>query len=281
MRNVWFILISSCLLSFNALAYPITPMTIPLHNTLFSNTCCLVVAHAGGGLNGHVYANSTDALTANYALGRRVFELDFDKTKDGVWVLTHGWRDWAKDSQWEQKRTWFETAQDTLQGKPFIPTEAQFKAMPLYGFIKPTTLTDLVVWLITHPDATILTDSKKDFSALFAALTTYPEISSQIIFQVSSKAELEFLKQRNVLLQRVIFTNYKENLSTNELIALFQSEPLGALTLPLPQALAWTKQLSARLPHTPIYVHGQASAINSMQVQLRLKDAGVAGFYLD
>ena len=33
--------------------------------------CCVVIAHAGGGIEGNAYTNSLEAVEANYALGVR------------------------------------------------------------------------------------------------------------------------------------------------------------------------------------------------------------------
>src|ERR1039458_4726270 len=51
-----------------------------------------MVAHAGGAVRGETYTNSRDALDQHYAMGYRVFELDFDWTSDGHLVISHDWK---------------------------------------------------------------------------------------------------------------------------------------------------------------------------------------------
>ena len=47
------------------------------------------IAHAGGGFDGKTYTNSIAALDANYARGFRIFEIDFLRTWDDVFVCGH------------------------------------------------------------------------------------------------------------------------------------------------------------------------------------------------
>ncbi len=49
------------------------------------------IAHALGGIDGHAYTNSLDALLLNYKNGHRVFEADISITSDGAAVLAHDW----------------------------------------------------------------------------------------------------------------------------------------------------------------------------------------------
>jgi len=52
-------------------------------------TCCTIIAHAGGAIDGNAYTNSREAIERNYAQGTRLFELDFNLTSDGHWVAAH------------------------------------------------------------------------------------------------------------------------------------------------------------------------------------------------
>lgn len=47
----------------------------------------LMIAHAGGGINGLSYSNSIEALDLNYDKGFRIFELDFSWTSEGQSVF--------------------------------------------------------------------------------------------------------------------------------------------------------------------------------------------------
>ena len=52
----------------------------------------LMIAHAGGGINGINYSNSIEALNHNYAKGFRYFEMDFSWTSDNKLVCLHDWK---------------------------------------------------------------------------------------------------------------------------------------------------------------------------------------------
>jgi glycerophosphoryl diester phosphodiesterase len=238
------------------------PSPLAFHNKLNDKACCLVIAHAGGGIEGLFYTNSQEALDANYAQGRRVFEIDFEKTSDGAWVLVHDWDDW-------------------LSGKGYIPTKAEFLMTKIKGQYTALSLEDLSPWLKAHPDAMIITDTKNNLSDLFQSIHALPELEKQMIFQAYSKEDIDLLKHESVPSENIIFTNYKAKLSPKELISLVQQEKIGALTLPYREALKISGNLQRIFPGTPVYVHGSPESINKTDLQIRLKNKGVSGFYLD
>ena len=82
----------------------------------------LLVAHAGGALNGVRYANSIPALESSYQNGFRHFELDFHWNEKGELVLIHDWD---------------------------------------HGYT-PTPIDDLAQWHRQRADAVIITDVKKN-----------------------------------------------------------------------------------------------------------------------
>jgi len=258
----------------------IKPVTLSFHNTLFDKTCCLVISHAGGGIEGHAYSSSQEALDANYALGRRVFELDLIQTSDGAWVATHDWKTWADKTNREGTRTFYEAIQDAFSDE-YVPTKAEFLAAKMHGKFTPIALENIVAWLQRHPDAVLLPDTKNSFPDFVKAISSYHAVSKQIILQAYFKSDLDFLKSRSIALSNVIFSNYKAELTPDELIALVQQENIGALTITRLQALEFGAVLRQKLPNTPIYVHGAPASINSLELQYRLKQAGASGFYLD
>jgi glycerophosphoryl diester phosphodiesterase len=50
-----------------------------------------LIAHAGGGIDGHEGTNSLEAIQSNYGQGHRVFEIDLNLTTDGDLVCVHDW----------------------------------------------------------------------------------------------------------------------------------------------------------------------------------------------
>ncbi len=58
----------------------------------------VLVAHAGGGIDGQTYTNSLEAMDLSYSLGHRVIEVDFCWSSDGRLVLMHEWEvQWVND----------------------------------------------------------------------------------------------------------------------------------------------------------------------------------------
>ena len=96
-----------------------------------------------------------EALDLNYEKGFRLFELDFLKTADGVYVAAHEWEHW----------------QDMTGYKGVLPPEkAAFKQFKILGKYTPLDIDDINVWFKDHPDAILVTDkinTPTDFSKSF------------------------------------------------------------------------------------------------------------------
>lgn len=91
------------------------------------------IAHAGGGILGHSYTNSYEALIFNYQLGHRLFELDFSLSSDNELVATHD--------------------PTTTPANTFNSTLVEDKFHPI-------SIDRLLDFLYHHPDAYIITDTK-------------------------------------------------------------------------------------------------------------------------
>lgn len=50
-----------------------------------------VIAHAGGGIDGHIYTDSLEAINNSYDNGARLFDIDLRFTSDIEIVLRHDW----------------------------------------------------------------------------------------------------------------------------------------------------------------------------------------------
>ncbi|MEO6396485.1 MAG: glycerophosphodiester phosphodiesterase family protein [Devosia sp.] len=98
------------------------------------------VAHAGGGLGDLTYVNGVDAFEASYAKGFRSFEVDFQRTRDGVLVCSHDWEPFGGE----------------------IPDFERFLAVNARFTHPLCTFGDLVAWFRAHPDATLISDAKVD-----------------------------------------------------------------------------------------------------------------------
>ncbi|WOC01180.1 MULTISPECIES: glycerophosphodiester phosphodiesterase family protein [Providencia] len=103
----------------------------------------IVIAHAGGEIDGNIYTNSLEALNNSYEKGARVFELDISETKDGHLVAVHKWDEWAE----------FTSYQGDLP-----PTIEEFKKLRILGKYTALDFNDINNWFSEHEDATLITD---------------------------------------------------------------------------------------------------------------------------
>lgn len=236
------------------------------HNRLFDRTCCLVISHAGGSIDGVPYTNSRETLDANATIGRRTFEIDFSLTRDGQLALTHDWNLWRKQAGSAKDIEW--------------PNSDQFLKSKLLGRLTPMTAAELASWLHAYPNTTIVTDTKDDFAAFTDALFSAPIDPDRLVVQVYGFDDLETLRSHTEN-ARTILTIYKMKIAPDALIAKLRSSDVDALTIPLPRALAELARLREALPELPIYVHGKPGKINAVQLHVRLRELGASGFYLD
>jgi len=104
----------------------------------------LVIAHAGGEIDGYTYSNSKEAIIHNYKRGCRTFEIDFTITKDGVLAAKHDWE------------------MVVQEGLPsgYVPTRDEFLSVPIYGKYTPMTLEDICLLMEDYEDIWIVTDVK-------------------------------------------------------------------------------------------------------------------------
>jgi len=111
-----------------------------------------LVAHAVGSTETISCVPSLETFTANYALGYRLFECDFQETSDGHVVLRHDWSAGVQAGIDPQH----------------VPTLAEFLATPLYGEYTPLSFSDLLSLMERYPDCYIITDSKSTDDASVA-----------------------------------------------------------------------------------------------------------------
>ena len=101
------------------------------------------IAHAGGGIDGRKYTDSLDALNLNYKKGFRLFELDINKTSDGVYAAVHDWKHWAKITGYKGD---------------LPPTNRVFLRQKIYKKYSPVDIDVMNKWFGDHPDAILVTD---------------------------------------------------------------------------------------------------------------------------
>ncbi|WP_325892033.1 sulfatase-like hydrolase/transferase [Grimontia sp. NTOU-MAR1] len=101
------------------------------------------IAHAGGGIDGHHYTNSMEALNESYRQGLRYFEIDLLETSDHRLVAAHEWKEWAKKVDYSGD---------------IPPRYDDFMSKKMHGKYTPLSLEDLNTWFESHPDAFLVTD---------------------------------------------------------------------------------------------------------------------------
>lgn len=253
------------LLALLAVAAPALPCAAEpaYHHDIVARECCLFIAHAGGGIDGVAYTNSEEAMRAHLAAGARVFEIDFARTRDGVWVGAHDWQHW-------KRQTGFQA--------PLPPTYAEFKARSLRPYTA-ITIPFLERLAARHPDLVIVSDTKYGLAPMARALKDtglFPRIAPQAY----SPADVALLERFGY--RRIILTVYKMNLRQPEAwlgdIAAIAGR-LHALTVPDDFFARHHERLTAL--GLPVYVHGSPARINDKALHQRLRRLGVAGFYLD
>lgn len=241
------------------------------HSDIRNPRCCLVIAHAAGGIDGNAYTNSREALQANLALGTRVFEIDFSRTRDGVWVATHDWEHWARQTGYTG----------------VIPTFTEFRALKLRHFgpgaiarqYTPLTLEDLERVVARYPDIRIVTDTKYDFKEMVRALNR-STLHKHLVYQAYSFEDVDFLVSRHI--RGIILTIYKMHISDiDRFVVQVNAMSDKIIGLTVPAAFFDAHQARLRKVKVPVYLHGSPDQINSRELHLRMQREGVAGFYLD
>lgn len=143
----------------------------------------LMIAHAGGGINGERYSNSLEALELNYSKGFRYFEIDFSWTSDKQLVCLHDWKKRFKHNfgYKTKKALSLQQFQELL-----IKQENRH----------PCTLETLSNWVSLHPDSSIITDVKYDnIRAIKHIAQYYPHLIENLIPQFYQPKEYSVLKQ--------------------------------------------------------------------------------------
>lgn len=107
-----------------------------------------VIAHALGGIDEYDYTNSYEALTNNYNLGTRVFEIDLGITSDGTIVLIHEWNQYHEEFELGVHSGWSEEDLST------------FKENKIFGKYTTMTFVELLYIMSAIPDFYIVIDSK-------------------------------------------------------------------------------------------------------------------------
>lgn len=225
----------------------------------------MLIAHAGGAVEGWASSNSLEALQSSAAAGHRYIEVDFMLTTDGKVVLNHDW-------QWVTGRT---------PGAPNVPVDHEtYMRYRIFGQFTPVDLDMLIAFLGEHPHIRIITDTKDaDYAVLHIIAEDFPAYIDRFIAQGYSLESVSYIKALGF--EDVIVTFYemiddREEVSParlNELARAWGDDIFG-ITVPIGLLDdTWLEELD--LTVTRFFVH----TINDVETALELKDHGVYGLY--
>jgi glycerophosphoryl diester phosphodiesterase len=233
------------------------------------------IAHALGSIDGIHYTNSLEAFETNYALGQRVFEVDFCVTSDNKMVLSHYWE---------------EGYQEGIDIE-HVPTEEEFLSVPILGKYTPLALKDLIAIMQEHEDIYIVTDTKDHTPASLVQqefeefLETAQEMGAEdvldrIIVQIYKEEMLETVNEVYEF-PTYIFTMYQRwnNRSLpdfREICEFSREHNIKYITMYHTRATEEVVAL-AKAYGLEIYVH----TVNDLEKAETYLDRGVYGIYTD
>lgn len=215
------------------------------------------VAHAGGSIHGIAYTNSLEALNNSYSKGFRTFELDMMRTSDGHLILAH-------DDTW---------ALPLFISKVGPITYQQFKNSKVVYNLTLMDVHDLVEWLDTHQDATIILDKLDNDGYKYLSMT-YPEHLNQFIPQIFKMDDLPTLKAMGY--NKVLLTLYMANYTDKQIVGFMGNPDLYGITISY-DSFKRSKQIQLNATKTKLYVH----TINDIGHYFVVHNAGVYGIYTD
>lgn len=104
---------------------------------------CRIIYHAGGGINGHTYTNSAEAVEKTLAENPGVcfIEMDFRMTSDNVLVCVHEWS-------------------DACLNQTKAPSLQEFLSWKIQGEYSPLTAEDFLRIMAENADLYLITDFK-------------------------------------------------------------------------------------------------------------------------
>jgi len=234
-----------------------------------------VITHAMGEIDGHYYTNSLEAFEHSYhQRGSRIFEVDFELTKEGILVARHDWR-FVYAEQLEQ------TPETLVDNEPW--TYEYFMQQKINKKYTPLDINGIIDLLKKYPDIYIVTDTKlsdidsikKQFSQIVEAADYDPSILERIIPQIYFQ---EMLTTINAIykFENVIYTLYKSP-DSNEEVLQFVKENIKQIKGVANHTTRIDKGFVDGLHNLNVYVY--THPIWSMEEAQHFYQLGVDGFY--
>lgn len=228
----------------------------------------MTIMHAGGRIHGFTYANTVDAILHHYRRGKKLFEIDFLRTSDGVYWGLHDWKRihsplFEQEEEEGRKYTNFPLDSQTLKNIKFSHGMCHIDLDVLRDLIRE------------YPDIVIITDVKDDnMDFLRFVLSDYPDLVQNMIPQVYSRREYE--EAESLGFQNIIYTLYRSKDTPSELLDFLKHAKPHAITVPWERFLnpGWRALLEEDVK---IYTH----TVNSLGHWEWLFSMGVDGVFTD
>ncbi|NOZ95843.1 MAG: hypothetical protein GXP47_14055 [Acidobacteria bacterium] len=227
-----------------------------------------LIAHALGGIDGHTYTNSVEALQHNLEIGARYFEVDLSFTADGDLVCFH---------TGHEKHVGLDRPVSQVSTAEFL----KHRYDGLYTLMDLETLLRIVDG---YPGVYIITDTKNDFPTSLEKIVQVaeavdPALLRRIVpqFYTSDQwLEVAWLEALHGSFATVIFTLYRTNIGDDELLQVVTARNVPVVTMSRDR---YNEGLVKRLAavHVDSFVH-TVNGLDDVSAYLR---RGVRGLYTD
>jgi glycerophosphoryl diester phosphodiesterase len=235
----------------------------------------VLIAHAGGALPSkdevHTYTNALEAVEFNYQKGYRIFEIDFNLTKDGKLAAVHDWQiaSGLTGSIWG----------------PEGPELQEWKSEKILGKYTSMDVEDVMRLMDLHRDMFVVTDTKdveaeavsKEFLEIRrAAEKVNMNILKRIVPQIYNPQMLETVSLVYPF-ENIIYTLYQSNQNQDQVLNFVRdNDRIKAVTMGEYTASENFVHNLAEIGK-PVYVH----TVNSVSDASELHKKGVHGLYTD
>lgn len=158
----------------------------------------VLIAHAGGEIEGYVYTNSREALEKSVSEGYRYIELDLQYTADSVLVAAHSWED-------------FNTMTGLSHKGDTAPTFADFVSRKIYGKFTPLTAADINAFFEKDTALLLVTDK---ISSPAVLASNFPNLKKRMVVEAFNYPEYVTLIEQgyNRVLYSCLATDIEEML---------------------------------------------------------------------
>ena len=122
---------------------------------LFDNEQYKFIAHAGGGIDQHIYTNSVEAVNLSINKGFKLIEIDLLETKDNYFVGANSWAHFKKNSSYENNE---------ITNEPLYLSD--FRKIKIFNKYTPITTKEINEIFTEHEDIILVTDKTNNFKKI-------------------------------------------------------------------------------------------------------------------